>query len=436
MHCRAGYNLPPEFPSDGEYYDGHQLPMRAMQPMSSSFVQISNPPGAAAEPPSPTAMTLNSQYENMSTGSSKGAVYEPLEPQKVATVRAVSTEGNRGDVMRRSAQNPQPGVSKKSAQTPIRQKYKGFAQSLRMRHNKQKRDEALRKSVPIQPPRISSLIKQNAAQPASQPASQPDTPKHTSKRDSRSRRSSKSAPSRRVPTPPPSPPPELKMAASSATSSSSPTYSVPMRNSMMPDVVYQTTEACFGSDEQDTYEVPVSQRGAASSTSGTTRSSSSVGGSAYAPVRMKDALSGGARSVAAEDADELDSVYSCTQAVDAATNSPINSSCKPVISMTRKPTDPDAKTFIELDLSKPMVVSTILQLDIDNGASKKDEPTAAEEVYANIGPRSKRTSALVNTSDYGALCEHSSNAKQQDIGESEDVYATAQQYYVSNTAAI
>ena len=186
--------------------------------MSSSFVQIntSRPqPAPPVEPPSPTAMTLNSQYENMSTGSSKGgAVYEPLELKTVSGNRGASTSRVKGqDVMQRSADYQ--NAPKKSAQTPIRQKYKGFAQTLRMRQNKNKKEAELRKSAPIQPPRISSLIKENKPKAA---AAAPPQPQRSISRKSSvtSRRDAKTVPSRRVPTPPPSPPPEAAEVTSPA----------------------------------------------------------------------------------------------------------------------------------------------------------------------------------------------------------------------------
>ena len=62
--------------------------------------------------------------------------------------------------------------------------------------------------------------------------------------------------------------------------------------------------------------------------------------------------------------------------------------------------------------------------------SKPGEKSKHDSVYANIGPRSKRASALLNSSDYGALCDHTSNAKAPSVvDEDDDVYATAQQYY-------
>ena len=98
--------------------------------------------------------------------------------------------------------------------------------------------------------------------------------------------------------------------------------------------------------------------------------------------------------------------------------------------------DPDAKAVTGLDLSKPIVVPSVIQLDIDSGPTGSKSAATAKTapdsgVYANIGPRSKRTSALLNSSDYGALCDHSSNAKAPSVvDEDEDVYATAEQYYV------
>ena len=443
-----GYSLPPEFPSDGEYYDGQQLGRRrpVQGGMSSSFVQIntSRPqPAIPLDPPSPTAMTLNSQYENMSTGSSKGgAVYEPLELKTVAGAsRGASTSRAKGqDIMQRSADYQ--NAPKKSAHTPIRQKYKGFAQTLRMRQNKNKKEAELRKSAPIQPPRISSLIKENKAQ-APAPAKPPTAT--AAKDGTRSRRSSKSAPSRRVVTPPPSPPPEVvDMTSSTQTQKSSPTYSVPMRNSvMMPDVVYQTTEASFSSRaDEENYEVPVSQRDAASSASSAASASGGSGGSAaYTSVHYSNSNAPSTYQASEDGLEDLESVYSCTQAVDAVTNSPVNKAIihKPVISLTGKhdmTNDPDAKAVTGLDLSKPIVVPSVIQLDIDSeptgsksAATAKTAPDSG--VYANIGPRSKRTSALLNSSDYGALCDHSSNAKAPSVvDEDEDVYASAQQYYV------
>ena len=371
--------------------------------MSSSFIQLTNArtrAPTARSPPSPTNMTMNSQYENMST-TGRGPTYEPLD------VPESSRENNkrlltRSELMQRSATEggraaPAPAQKQRSNATPIRQRYKGFANTLRMRQQKaQKSKEAARKSAPVQPPRVSSLVKSQEPPQLTRTAKTPAPPPKNSPPQKRppARRTSTSAPSRRVPTPPPTPPPtELE------TSSQSPTYSVPMRNSMlqseMPDVIYQVTETSYSPRDEDEYEVPISQRlGSDSSATGTSKSSA---GSGYAPIRMKDALTSLQRRVEAED--DAGSVYSCTKAVDARTNAPVTR--KPVIDVG---IDRDALNVAELDLSKPLVVQPTPALDDVTPAVH-----AEEEVYANIGPRSKRTSALVaNGSDYGALCEHSS----------------------------
>ena len=119
--------------------------------MSSSFIQLTNArtrAPAARSPPSPTNMTMNSQYENMST-TGRGPTYEPLD------VPESSRENNkrlltRSELMQRSATEggraaPAPAQKQRSNATPIRQRYKGFANTLRMRQQKaQKSKEAAR----------------------------------------------------------------------------------------------------------------------------------------------------------------------------------------------------------------------------------------------------------------------------------------------------
>ena len=478
---RNGYGLPSEQNSEEElvYNDGQGL---RSQPISQSFVQLhtvnrdridqattptvmtfnpqaTTPTGMTFNPQagSPTVMTLNSQYENMSANSgssgAKGALYETLELQALeaqgiirpGTSQQHSRQSSVVGVVPVPVANPNLAQPQLPTQAPKRQK--SWAQTLKLRAQKPAKT-SFRKSAPLPVPRVQSLAREGIVVQQAPRASQASLTH---------RRTSSSTAPRRVPTPPSpesaqQPPVQNPTQAVGQPGSGKqmPTYSVPMRNSMMqsemPDVVYQTTEASYvpRKEGEDIYEVPLQNR---NDTKPPTGANQDIPTNTYSPVRMTTAFA--PSSPLPSPPEEEEYLYTdMTGGHSLKEQARQSSQNKKPIPPPKPDIDPEVKQYASLDLSQPIRIPDYLQSSIisqeNNGPNNNmsasrnvNDPLQGctnmeESLYANLAPpppAPQPQNVEFDSSDYGALCDHSSNVRPEPEPE-EEVYATAKEYYV------